>query len=204
MQRVVRVPQLVRGPRVLDVGFANNPDGLHAALRERFPDVWGIDRNEEAVRALGLPKTSVADAQDFDLGQTFDTVVAGEVIEHLEDPGRFLAAARRHLAPGGQVVLSTPQPFALINIAYAWKNYPRTCSNPEHTLWLCPQTLGVLAERMDYRVAHWELAESTRDEHPNPRYRWFVKTLGALPLPARMQANCIIAVLEPSPEPAAS
>ena len=197
MQRVVRLPQLVKGPRILDVGFANNPDGLHRALRDRFDDVWGIDLNAEAVHALDLPNTFVGDAQAIDLDESFDSVVAGEVIEHLEDPGRFLASAAEHLAPGGRIVLSTPQPFALLNIAYAWKNYPKTCSNPEHTLWMCPQTIQVLAERMGLRITHWELVESTRKVHDNPRYHWFVRTISALPLPERMKANCIIAVVEP-------
>jgi hypothetical protein len=76
----------------------------------------------------------VADAQDFGLDQNFNTVVAGEVIEHLEDPGRFLACARQHLAPGGRIVLSTAQPFALMNIAYAWYNFPKTCSTPTYAL----------------------------------------------------------------------
>ncbi len=45
----------------------------------------------------------------------FGTVVAAEIIEHLEDTDRFLAELTRILAPGGLLVVTTP------NLAY-WLN----------------------------------------------------------------------------------
>ncbi len=39
---------------------------------------------------------------------TVDLVFASEVIEHLYDPGSFLSEAHRILAPGGRLLLSTP------------------------------------------------------------------------------------------------
>lgn len=38
----------------------------------------------------------------------FGTVVAAEIIEHMEDTDRFLAELRRILAPGGLLIVSTP------------------------------------------------------------------------------------------------
>jgi 2-polyprenyl-3-methyl-5-hydroxy-6-metoxy-1,4-benzoquinol methylase len=42
--------------------------------------------------------------------QQFDTIVALAVIEHLPNPAELLADFRRLLAPGGQIVLTTPHP----------------------------------------------------------------------------------------------
>jgi SAM-dependent methyltransferase len=47
----------------------------------------------------------------------FDVVVTLEVIEHLLDPDALLAEARRLLAPGGHLVLSTPRLDGLMVVA---------------------------------------------------------------------------------------
>ena len=41
-------------------------------------------------------------------GETFDLVTSMEVIEHVTDPAAFVAALERTLAPGGLMLLSTP------------------------------------------------------------------------------------------------
>lgn len=41
----------------------------------------------------------------------FDVVVALEVLEHVEDPRRFLRHLREHLVPGGTLLISTPYPW---------------------------------------------------------------------------------------------
>jgi SAM-dependent methyltransferase len=48
-------------------------------------------------------------AETFDLlPQTFDLIVSFQVIEHLYAPERLVAQARRHLARGGLLILTTP------------------------------------------------------------------------------------------------
>src|SRR5688572_18636012 len=118
----------VRGPLVLDVGCADHvvrpdhPGWLHAGLASAFPDIWGIDVNADAIermRVLGYRNLHVADAQRFALGQRFDTIIASEVIEHLENPGEFLRSCLEHLTPDGRVVLTTPSPFHTFTMLYA-------------------------------------------------------------------------------------
>lgn len=43
-------------------------------------------------------------------GEKFDTIVGLAVVEHLPDPKAFLQDAASRLAPGGRIVLTTPNP----------------------------------------------------------------------------------------------
>lgn len=62
----------------------------------------------------------------LDLGRTFDLVVCSDVIEHLADPDPLLRFLPGLLAPGGLIVLSTPEREELRGAAAL------TSTNPEH------------------------------------------------------------------------
>ena len=132
------VSPLITGKSVLDVGCASRdgkPDWLHGLLRDQVPELVGIDINESVIREFQDQGFTVrlADAQNFDLGRTFDTVFAGELIEHLGNVDGFLSSARRHLGPGGQLVLTTPNVFYVGNFVYRWGGHGKV--HPEHTCW---------------------------------------------------------------------
>lgn len=218
MRRLERMIGLTTGPDVLDIGFTGPsgvPRALHVLLRERFPALAAIDFNADQITNLELPNTFAADAQDFDLGTRFDTIVAGELIEHLENPALFLRASRRHLKEEGRLVVSTPYAFGLAHVIYAWWKFPKTCSNPEHVSWFCPRTLTALAEREGFRVETLELIFDPWSDPPDvvrdksnrlvagkggggPRWDSFMRILTLVPLPKRMKATNIIAVLVPT------
>jgi 2-polyprenyl-3-methyl-5-hydroxy-6-metoxy-1,4-benzoquinol methylase len=209
MSRAAQIVQWTIGPDVLDVGCAghipspNDPTWLHGALRKSFDNVWGIELDPDLIQALsqaGYDNIVEADAQSFELDRLFNTVVAGEIIEHLENPAGLLQSAKRHLKPGGKIVLTTPFPFGLLHYAFAMLRFPTTCSNPQHTLWLCPTTLNVLAQRVQLRVAHWELL-TDYPTHVTSRWyrllRVFVQATGRI-LPKRLSATTMLVVLVPS------
>lgn len=181
----------------------DSPWWLHGRLLGAFPSTSGLEldpANVAELAAQGVPNVRQGDAQDFSLTERFDTIVAGEIIEHLERPGDFLACARRHLKPDGRVVLTTPYAFGLMFVIYAWTKYPRTCSNPEHVAWYCPGTITALAERSGLQVDSCEAMATFRPDLT----RWtaraanlVMRTAGRL-LPARMRANTLVVVLTAS------
>ena len=114
--RAEHIIKYVKGPCVLDVGCTghivepDSPYWLHGQLRKHFPNVVGIDisaDNVERLKKLGYENVYVASAEQFTLNQKFNTIVAGELIEHLSNPGLFLERAKEHLAPGGRIVITT-------------------------------------------------------------------------------------------------
>ena len=104
------------GRKVLDVGC--RAGALTCAYLDGN-DVVGLDVDRDALAEaaeLGI-RTVWADAQrrlPFK-DETFDVVVAGEVVEHLANPQAFFDEAFRVLRPGGTLVGSIPNAFRLKN-----------------------------------------------------------------------------------------
>jgi 2-polyprenyl-3-methyl-5-hydroxy-6-metoxy-1,4-benzoquinol methylase len=203
--RADEILQFVEGPNVLDVGCAGHEvragsrDWLHGRLRERF-SVTGIDiceSNVARMRDLGFTDLHVPSADTFDLGRKFNTIVAGELIEHVSNPGQFFARSRAHLRSGGRLVLSTPYMFLLMYALYAANHFPKTCENREHTCWFCPSTIAELAAREGLSIESWHLVDDYSDEVKSLKYRayWIlIRTLGKV-LPRRLTKTNMIVVL---------
>jgi len=198
----------VKGPEVLDVGCTGHfvaigsPQWLHGRLREKFPSVSGIDisaENAAILRKRGFDRIYVQSAESFELSDRFDTIVAGEVIEHLANPGLFLRQVRGHLKPGGRLVLSTPNAFSLRSVCYALFKYPKTCENLQHTCWFCPQTMHELVERCGFKIEHFELFDDYAPDNLSWRYRLFVafRSWFGFLLPKLLAKNGMLLVLKP-------
>ena len=111
----VKARALGRSPRVLVVGCGLEPfvpgvDGVQwhgvdldvasiEVCRRRHPEME--QRLSVCSDAYALPSGG-----SFDL--PFDAIVAKEVIEHLEDPRRWARVLAERLAPGGDLLLTTP------------------------------------------------------------------------------------------------
>jgi SAM-dependent methyltransferase len=73
--------------------------------------VVGVDPSPLArsgAAALGVDIRPIYAHADTELGGPFDLVYGSEVIEHIASPSDFLTICRAHLAPGGILVLTTP------------------------------------------------------------------------------------------------
>ena len=99
------------GARILDVAAAQGNFSL--ALAELGHDVvWNDLRHDLApyVRLKherGRVTYAPGDVFALGFGAEFDVVLAGEVIEHVADPGEFLRTCGRLLAPGGLMIVAT-------------------------------------------------------------------------------------------------
>jgi 2-polyprenyl-3-methyl-5-hydroxy-6-metoxy-1,4-benzoquinol methylase len=110
------------GKRVLDVGVAEHaaryirdPGWRHGKIRAVAARCVGIDILEPLVRELqaqGFEVHHIDATSEADMGERFDLVFIGDVIEHVDNAVTLLRFARRHLEPGGRVLVSTPNPFS--------------------------------------------------------------------------------------------
>ncbi len=110
------------GPRILDVGCSQGITSI--LLGREGHEVLGIDVSAELIefarnslsaepeQVRGRVRFEVGDAFQADLGEgAFDSVVMGELLEHLVSPDVLLTRVNRWLRPGGRVVVSVPLGF---------------------------------------------------------------------------------------------
>ncbi len=110
------------GKPVLDMGCGAGL--LTEPLARMGGSVTGVDAAPENIavaKAHAMQSELAIDYRageiDAVAGETFDLVTCLEVIEHVADPASFIAGLAGLLAPGGLLVLSTPNRTALSRLA---------------------------------------------------------------------------------------
>ena len=110
----IRPPSDDGAPRLLDIGSGLGTF-VEEAGRAGF-SAQGLDLCEPLVRkarARGL-NVECKPAEQLDTREQFDVVTMMDVIEHVPEPMRLLAAARKVLKPGGELVVYTPNHRAAV------------------------------------------------------------------------------------------
>ena len=158
-KRFEAIKPYIQGKKVLDIGVVQhdikNVDKdkwLHRLICEAAEDTKGIDIDKEGINYLKEKGYNVeyADAQEFDLNEKFDVVVAGELIEYLDNFQGFLKSVKKHLKQDGLFILTTPNVFYFRHFFQVlFFNKPRL--NPEHTCWFDENTLKQLLNRYGFK-----------------------------------------------------
>jgi SAM-dependent methyltransferase len=196
-ERFARVRPYMEARTVLDIGAGtgiSRPDWMHAMVASVASEAIGVELDPRLVKqAIGKGYNVVAgDAQSMDLGRSFDVVWAGELIEHLSCAGAFLDAARAHLVPGGHLVLTTPNAFAVSNFVYRVGGRARV--NAEHTCWYDETTLCQLLRRHRF-----EIVEVAYVGHRTPgRVRARLASAVRSVLPDHLAENTLLVVATPA------
>ena len=141
--------ELAVGESILDVGCAQLPNPY---LRAR--QVVGLDLAEMDVRPPYTDHVvgNVEAAPDLLGGRLFDSVLLGEIIEHIERPYDVLRLLRRLLARGGRLILSTPNPLGIPVVFAEYLLLRKLYYTTDHKFYFPPRWVWRLLEGSGYRV----------------------------------------------------
>jgi 2-polyprenyl-3-methyl-5-hydroxy-6-metoxy-1,4-benzoquinol methylase len=147
-----------RGLRVLDIGCVahdvermKSSQWLHGRVAAVAATCLGVDVLDEGVAHM---KQLGYDAISHDLTEgpgpvaergPFDVIVAGELIEHVPAMGMLFQAASELLADEGQLIVTTPNPWAPHRVRAGQRG---DCwENTDHILFAFPSGMAELADR---------------------------------------------------------
>src|SRR5438067_10161270 len=156
-QRVQFIIETCRGKRVLHLGCSDSPyterrlaDGtiLHAMIEKVATVQYGVDSDAvgiEMLRAAGYQNVAVANVEELAernpfSGVTFDVIVAGEIIEHLSNPGRFLDSIKPLLPTHATLLLTTVNAYCAYRYAYCLLTRKESV-HPDHVYYFSRRTL---------------------------------------------------------------
>ena len=156
-----RIDQLIDDKEVLDCGcvgdvinsFSDYEKSSHAIHKAHAKSMTGVDIWKEEIekrQAMGID-VICANVETMELNRIFDVVIAGDLIEHLANPGLFLNNANKHLKMGGLLYICTPNPFSLNNSMRAILG-AKINVHPEHCNWYDFSTLKHLLSRNGFSV----------------------------------------------------
>ncbi|MFA6023166.1 MAG: class I SAM-dependent methyltransferase [Candidatus Pacearchaeota archaeon] len=103
--RFKSINKFLKGKEILDIG--SDEGYLHKLLVEKNPDkkFYTLDKLKGDYKIdLDSPKK---------IAKKFDTIIAGEVIEHLESPIKFVSYCKTLLNKKGRLIITTPNAIGL-------------------------------------------------------------------------------------------
>lgn len=157
------------GKKVLDIGCADWPftaekvtrgSLLHQRLASCARELHGLDTSDEGIRLMrdfGINNLYVASHGESFVEaagrQTYEVVVAGEIIEHVGDPVSFLESIRALTDDRGLLILTTIN-FAPIKRLprLLWRN---EVVHPDHVFYFSFSTLSRLLEQAGWEAVEW-------------------------------------------------
>jgi SAM-dependent methyltransferase len=158
-----------------DVERMKSPNWLHGRLAAVAQRCVGVDVLPEGVAAMQERGHEVV-LQDLGSGlgsladiAPFDVIVAGELIEHVEAIDMLFDVASEALAPDGELIITTPNPYAphrvrAAQLGIVWENV-------DHILYAFPSGIAELAERHGLVLAEAATTDDSVRLSPKDRLR---------------------------------
>jgi ubiquinone/menaquinone biosynthesis C-methylase UbiE len=182
VDRLSYLKAAARGKKVLHLGCTDYPYTekvianemlLHFELQKIAGELYGFDFDERGIEILknhgteNLFHADLENLQNVPLNETFDVIIAGEMIEHLSNPGLFLSGIQRFMNPQTNLLITTINAYCgmrMFTYGLRGKGGAHEPVHPDHVAYYSFSTLKVLVERHSLKVKKFAFY-NTGDEH---------------------------------------
>lgn len=201
------------GKKVLHLGCTNYPYTdeaiehdmlLHHQLEKVAKDLYGLDFDQRGIDILtangskNIYRADLEKLDELELDETFDVIIAGEMIEHLNNPGLFLNGIKRFMHTGSTLVLTTINAYCGMRVVWyglRGKRGRAELVHPDHVAYYSYSTLKLLVERHEMHVSNFLFYDIGKEHRPHNR--WFLNAINDVCVLFTPQlADGVIAVCE--------
>ena len=193
VQRVDFIRQLCAGKKVLHLGCANYPftrDSiknnmlLHYDLEKSAGELYGFDFDQPGLDILAergtknLYRADLEKLGDVGLAETFDVIVAGEMIEHLNNPGLFLTGIQRFMNAETRLLLTTINAYC--GMRFLWyglrgRRGKQEPVHPDHVAYYSYATLSELVRRHGLAIDSFMFYDVGKEHRPHNK--WYLNAV---------------------------
>lgn len=183
VDRVSYLLEQSAGKRVLHLGCTDWPYTetklkggalLHRQLQRSARELTGVDMDVEGIeclRRLGFAETYYDNVEQFVAPEVrarqYDLILAGEIIEHLENPGLFLRAVQTLMTRETELIITTINAFCFFRFLYYLGGNEMV--HPDHNYYFSPAVLRKLITRCGLEVTdfrHCAIGREIRTLNP--------------------------------------
>lgn len=179
--RIDCILALVTNKKIVHFGFADHPPlidekiqqgkWLHQMLIEKTSHCAGIDNNVEAVNLI-KKRYKIENIYHLDIiknteipteisQKTWDFLILGELIEHVDNPVLFLSELRKKFGSNTKkIIITAPNVFNTNTIIDIRKNQENI--NTDHRYWFSPYTLNKVAHNSGLKNIEFTFAEQIK------------------------------------------
>ncbi|MBW4603164.1 MAG: class I SAM-dependent methyltransferase [Calothrix sp. FI2-JRJ7] len=165
VERTTYLCNLCKGKKILHLGATDNPETksavehgrfLHTKLTNISEEVVGMDISVEMIDWLkvnhhidNIHYGNIENYEDYPKKQ-FDLIIAGEILEHLSNPGKALDCLSKIAQPNTKLIITVPNAYSLKGFARAVAKHELI--HPDHTSHHSLHTLKTLLERHGFII----------------------------------------------------
>lgn len=190
VDRVEFIKQMCKGKKVLHLGCTNYPYTeesikhdmlLHFELKKIAGELYGFDFDQRGLDILAkageknLYRGDLEKLQEVELNETFDVIVAGEMIEHLSNPGLFLQGIKRFMNEETKLLITTINAYSGMRFfiyGLRGRGGEQEPVHPDHVAYYSYRTLSVVVERADLRVEEFAFYDLGPEHRPHNHWAY--------------------------------